>query len=255
MQKEQVRPAPDAAAEEQSRVKSAGAERKTAGVGKDGKDIAQEIAGVGTEGEAKREKSKFSATIIAKIAMFSALAAVLQLIRIPMPVLFPSWLELNFADIPALIGTFALGPVSGSIIVVVKIVIKLLLQGTGSAFTGDLSDLFCGLSLVIPSGLIYKYNRTFRGALVALLVGTLSSTGVAMLANRFIIVPAYAKMFGGIDAVAGTITKLFPSVTAENFYAYYLPLSVLPFNLLRCLIASAVTLLLYKRISRLLNKF
>lgn len=204
-------------------------------------------------GEAK--KRFFSASTLAKIGMFAALAAVLQLIRIPVPVLFPPWLELNFADIPALIGTFALGPVAGSIIVVIKICIKLILQGTASAFTGDLSDLICGLTLVVPAGLIYKYNRTFRGALIALLVGTLCSTGVSVLSNRFIIVPAYAKAFGGIDAIAGMVTSLFPSVTSENFYAYYLPLSVVPFNLLRCIIASAVTLLLYKRISRLLNKF
>ena len=137
----------------------------------------------------------------------------------------------------------------------IKICIKLILQGTASAFTGDLSDLICGLTLVVPAGLIYKYNRTFRGALIALLVGTLCSTGVSVLSNRFIIVPAYAKAFGGIDAIAGMVTSLFPSVTSENFYAYYLPLSVVPFNLLRCIIASAVTLLLYKRISRLLNKF
>ena len=201
------------------------------------------------------KKRFFSASTLAKIGMFAALAAVLQLIRIPMPVLFPPWLELNFADIPALIGTFALGPVSGSIIVVIKICIKLILQGTASAFTGDLSDLICGLTLVVPAGLIYKYNRTFRGALIALLAGTLCSTGVSVLSNRFIIVPAYAKAFGGIDAIAGMVTSLFPSVTSENFYAYYLPLSVVPFNLLRCIIASAVTLLLYKRISRLLNKF
>lgn len=203
----------------------------------------------------KRRKKFFSASNIAKIAMFAALAAVLQLFRIPLPFLFPSFLELNFADIPALVGTFALGPVAGSVIVVVKLLIKLLIQGTGSGFVGDLSDLFCGLTLVVPAGLVYKYDRTFKGALLALLAGTLASVGISLLTNRFIIIPAYAEMFGGIEAIAGMLTELFPACTGENFYAYYLPLSVLPFNLLRCLIASGVTLLVYKRISRLLNKF
>lgn len=202
---------------------------------------------------AKRRKF-FSASNIAKIAMFAALATVLQLLRVPLPFIFPSFLELNFSDIPSLIGTFALGPVAGSIIVVVKLLLKLLIQGTGSAFVGDLSDLFCGLMLVIPAGLIYKYHRTFKGALVALTVGTLCSTGISLITNRFIIIPAYVQVYG-FEAIIGMVSSLFPSITQENFYAYYLPLSCLPFNLLRCLIAAAVTLLSYKRISRLLNKF
>ena len=205
--------------------------------------------------KAGKKKKFFSASSMAKIAMFTALATILQLIRIPLPFIFPSFLELNLADIPALIGTFALGPVSGSVIVIVKLLLKLLIQGTSSGFVGDLSDLFCGITLVVPAGIIYKYHRTFKGAIVALAVGTLCSTSVSLLTNRFIIIPAYAEMFGGIGEIAGLMTKLFPSCTAENFYSYYLPLSVLPFNLLRCLLASGVTLLAYKGISRLLDKF
>ena len=210
------------------------------------------------EGEklgAVKKRKFFSASNIAKIGLFAALATILQLVRIPLPFLFPSFLELNFADIPALVGTFALGPVAGSIIVVVKLLLKLLIQGTGSGFVGDLSDLFCGLTFVVPAGLVYKYHRSFKGALVALAVGTLCSVGSSLLTNRFVIIPAYAEMFGGLDAIAGMMTGLFENCTRENFYSYYLPLSVLPFNLLRCLIASGVTLLVYKRISRLLDKF
>ena len=203
----------------------------------------------------QRRKKFFSASSMAKIAMFTALATILQLIRIPLPFIFPSFLELNLADIPALIGTFALGPVSGSVIVIVKLLLKLLIQGTSSGFVGDLSDLFCGITLVVPAGITHMYHRTFKGAIAALAVGTLCSTGVSLLTNRFIIIPAYAEMFGGIGEIAGLMTKLFPSCTAENFYSYYLPLSVLPFNLLRCLLASGVTLLAYKGISRLLDKF
>lgn len=215
-------------------------------------------AGDAKKGEklgSEKKKRFFSASNIAKIGLFAALATILQLVRVPLPFIFPSFLELNFSDIPSLIGTFALGPVSGSIIVVIKLLLKLLIQGTGSGFVGELSDLFCGLTLVVPAGIIYKYHRSFRGALVALAVGTACSVGSSLLTNRFIIIPAYAEMFGGLDAIAGMLTGLFKNCTTENFYSYYLPLSVLPFNLLRCLIASGVTLLVYKRISRLLNKF
>ncbi len=204
--------------------------------------------------EGEEKKKFFSASNIAKIAMFAALTTVLYYFpKFPISVLFPSFLELNFSDVPALIGTFTLGPLSGTIIICIKILLKLPATTTGCV--GELSDLFCGLALVVPAGLIYKYHRTFRGALAALAVGTLCSTGISLFTNRFIIVPAYSEMFGGIDAIAGMMTALFPSISAENFYSYYLPFSVLPFNLLRCLIAAVITLLCYKRISWLLNKF
>lgn len=201
-----------------------------------------------------KKKKFFSASNIAKIGMFAALTTVLYYFpKFPISVLFPSFLELNFSDIPALIGTFSLGPVAGAIIIVIKILLKL--PTTTSACIGELSDLVCGLALVVPAGLIYKYHRTFRGALVGIIVGSVCSVGCSVLSNRFLIIPMYANLYGGLDSIAAMLTALFPSITAENFYSYYLPLSVVPFNTLRCLIAALVTLLCYKRISRLLNKF
>ena len=201
-----------------------------------------------------RKKKFFSASNIAKIGMFAALTTVLYYFpKFPISVLFPSFLELNFSDIPALIGTFSLGPVAGAIIIVIKILLKL--PTTTSACIGELSDLVCGLALVVPAGLIYKYHRTFKGALVGIIVGSVCSVGCSVLSNRFLIIPMYASLYGGLDSIAAMLTALFPSITAENFYSYYLPLSVVPFNTLRCLIAALVTLLCYKRISRLLNKF
>ena len=113
----------------------------------------------------------FSSTRIAVIAVLSAIAAVLYILKFPISVIFPSWLELNFSDIPALIGTFALGPLSGAIIVAVKIVLELLFTGTTTMFVGDFADLILGCAFVVPAGLIYKYHRTFKGALVGLVVG------------------------------------------------------------------------------------
>ena len=208
----------------------------------------------GASVQAEKKKKFFSASNIAKIAMFAALTTVLYYFpKFPIAVIFPSFLELYFSDIPALIGTFAIGPSACAIIIVVKILLKLPFSTSG--FVGELSDLFCGLALVVPAGIVYRRRRTLRGALLALLIGSLCSVVFSVFTNRFIIIPAYASMYGGIDAIAGMMSSLFPAISAENFYSYYLPLSVVPFNLLRCLIASMVTLLLYKRISWLLNKF
>lgn len=198
----------------------------------------------------------FSSTRIAVIAVLSAIATILYILKFPISVIFPSWLELNFSDIPALIGTFALGPLSGAIIVVVKILLELLFTGTSTMFVGDFADIILGCAFVIPAGLIYKYNRTFKGALLGLVAGALSSTALSILANWLILVPFYLTMFfgGSWDPLLGIMSAIFGDVTRETFYTYYLWCSVLPFNVLRCAIAIIVVLPVYKHISRVINR-
>lgn len=205
----------------------------------------------------KTKANYFSATRVAVIAVFSTLAGVLYAFGFPIAAAFPSWLELNFSDIPALIGTFALGPVSGGIIVFVKILIKLIIKGTSTAFVGELADLLIGMAFVVPSGLIYKKKRTFKGALVAMSVGALCSTAMSILANWLVLVPFYRQLFfhGSWAPLVGPMQALFgEKCTEATFYNFYLWASVLPFNLMRCLIAVAVTLPVYKHVSRLINK-
>ncbi len=201
-------------------------------------------------------KKYFSSTRIAMIALFSALAAILYIFNFPLPFAFPGFLEFRFSDIPVLIGTFALGPLSGSVIVVMMVLIKLVCVSTSTMFVGDAADILVGFALVIPAGLIYDRHRTFRGALLALAVGSVISTALAVLLNRYVLVPAYVYlMFGGSwDPILGMMTPLFPDCTQENFYSLYLWAAVLPFNLLRCLVAALVTLPVYKHISRAINR-
>ena len=143
-------------------------------------------------------KNYFSATRIAMIALFSALAGVLYILNFSIPFAFPGFLEFRFSDVPVLIGTFALGPVAGCIIVVFMVLIKLVIVSTSTYFVGDLADILVGFALVIPVGLIYNKNRTFKGALLGLGAGSLISTALAVLLNRILLVPAYVTlMFGG----------------------------------------------------------
>lgn len=205
------------------------------------------------------EKTKggyFSATRIAVIAMFSTLAGVLYAFGFPIAAAFPSWLELNFSDIPALIGTFALGPLSGGIIVFVKVLIKLIIKGTSTVFVGELADLLVGLAFVLPAGFIYKKRRTFKGALAAMGAGTVCSVALSVLANWLVLVPFYKQLFfhGSWEPLVGTMQALFgEGCTQATFYNFYLWCSVLPFNAMRCLIAILATLPIYKHVSRLIN--
>lgn len=206
--------------------------------------------------ETQPKRANFNARYLAKVGIFSALTYVLYLFpKFPVVALFPSWLEFNFADIPALIGTFTLGPLGGFIIIAVKILLKLPL--TSTACSGEFSDLLCGLALIVPAGLIYKYNRTLKGAIIAMLVGSVCSTVSSIFTNAFIAVPWFAKAYfgGDLQGIVNMIQPLFPNVTVKTFYNYYLWLSVVPFNLIRCFVASLITGLTYKHISRLINKF
>jgi len=202
-----------------------------------------------------KETKFFSTSRIAVIALFSALSGVLYgLLRIPLP-FFASWLELNFSDIPALIGTFALGPISGALIIFFKIIIKLIISNTSTVFVGELADLLVGLAFVVPAGIIYKRRRTLKGAVVAMLIGSAASIAMAMVANRLILIPFYINVMGwGMDMLVKMLSGLYPSITADSFYAFYIFASVLPFNAMRCVIACLVTALLYKRISKLIVK-
>ena len=198
-------------------------------------------------------KKYFSSTRIAFIGVFATLAGILYILKFPLPFAFPSFLEFKFADIPILIGSFALGPVSGTIIVVVGLLIKLVFKGTTTMFVGDLSDFLTSCAFAIVAGIIYTKKRTFKGALVAMAAGTAAEVAVALFANRFILIPFFTEQYG-FKAVIGMMKSLFPDITEENFYNYYLWVSVLPFNLLRCIVAILVSLPVYKRTSNLINK-
>ena len=200
-----------------------------------------------------QSKNFFSTTRVVMIALFGALAGVLHILKFPLSFAFPGFLEFDFSDIPLFLGTFALGPVSGCLIVVVKLLIKLVSVGTNNFFVGELANLLIGWGFAIPAGLIYRHWRTKRGAVLALTVGSLSSVAVAILANWLILIPFFVQLYGGWDRVVPALQNLFPNITRETFFGYYLWLSVLPFNLLRCLVAGLGSFFVYKHISRLID--
>ncbi len=209
------------------------------------------------EQAATTRRGYFNSARIAVIAMFSSLAGILYIFNFSMSFAFPSFLEFNFSDIPTLIGTFTLGPVSGVIITVIKILLKLVFKGTSTVFVGELSDLVTSCVFAVTAGLIYKRKRTFKGALIAMAAGTAAEVAVAIIFNWLVLVPFYVQFFfhGSWEPLIGMMTPLFPNCTKENFYNFYLWVSILPFNLMRCLVAVLVTLPVYKRISNLINKF
>lgn len=206
----------------------------------------------------KLHLKKMNVKQMSVIAIFSAISIVLYYYgKFNLP-FFPSWLDIQFSEIPALITSFMYGPVSGVLVIVVRFFCKL--PGTSTVGVGELADLLIGVTLVLVSGLIYKKHRNIKGALVSLAIGMLSATFVATISNWLILIPAYKGLAGYPQAALTGIMDTIISggngvVTDENFMAYYLFVGVVPFNLFRYVMVFAITFLLYKRLKMLIVYF
>ncbi|MGN0796074.1 MAG: tRNA (adenosine(37)-N6)-threonylcarbamoyltransferase complex ATPase subunit type 1 TsaE [Christensenellales bacterium] len=198
---------------------------------------------------------KISTAYITKIALLTAISFILYAFcKFNLPFMFPSFLEIQISDLPAIIGGFALGPVSGCIIIVLKCCLKMAM--TSTACVGEVVDIIVGIAFVLPASLIYKHKKDKKHAVIALAVGSAIATVTAMICNYLIAVPFYVTAFfgGSWEPLIGMLRVLYPSITRENFYALYLFAGVFPFNLLRLLIVSGLTLLIYKKLSVILKK-
>lgn len=184
---------------------------------------------------------------ITKVAIFSALSFILYMFpKFPLPI-FPSFLEIQFSNLPAILGGFVLGPVGGTIIVLARFIIKLPFSST--MYVGEVADLLLGLAVVLPSSIIYKYNRNKKGGIIALIIAVESWVISSIFINQYINIPFYAKMFGGMESVINACSVVIKGINADNFMKYYLLYACIPFNLLLSTIVAAVTFLVYKRIS------
>lgn len=187
---------------------------------------------------------------IVKIAMYSALAFVLYNIKFPLPGIFPSFLDIQISELPALIAGFSMGPISGCLVIIIKGLFKSAI--TSTSFVGELTDVLLGICFVVPSSLIYNSKKNKKTALIGLVVGSLLLTVMAIIVNRFISVPLLIKVSeGGWEPLLNMASSLYNrDITKETFYKWYLGVGILPFNILRCFIVSAVTYFLYPRLKR-----
>lgn len=187
-----------------------------------------------------------------KIAMLSALALVIMQLKFPVPFLTPPFYKLEFSDLPALIGGFALGPLAGVIIEAIKVLLNLLIDGTTTMYIGEVSNFIIGCSYILPATFLYKYIRTKKGAFIGVAVGTLTLAVAGCLLNAFVLLPVYSQVYGmPIDAIVAMGTKINAGITSVSTFVM---LAVLPFNLVKGVITSAVALLIYKPLSPLLKR-
>ena len=134
----------------------------------------------------------------------------------------------------------------------VKVLVKLLLKGTTTAFVGDFANFAVGCSFILPASLVYHAKPGKKSALIGLVVGTLCMTVFGSAFNAVYLLPKFAALYGmPLEAIIGMGTKVNAHITSVSTLVLF---AVVPFNLLKGAVVSLLTFLLYKRISPLLHK-
>lgn len=197
---------------------------------------------------------KITPAYITKLAVLTGIAFILYMFaKFSLPFMFPSFLDMQFSELPAILAGFSLGPVAGVLVIILKCLLKF--PFTSTAFVGEITDMVLGILYVLPASILYYRKKTRKNAVIGLIAGTALSTLGAIVLNRFVSVPFYVEFFfhGNFEVIVNICKPLYHAVTKQNFYFYYLLAAVLPFNILRLTLVSFITFLTYKSLSKALH--
>ena len=179
-------------------------------------------------------------------AMLAAVATVLMYLEFPVPIM-PGFIKLDISELPALIASFAYGPVAGVVVCLVKNLIKL--PSTSTAAVGELCNFMLGADFVIPAGLVYKKMKKRSGAIVGAVVGAAAMALISLPSNYFITYPIYAN-FMPIDVIVGMYQAINPNV---NGLLQCLIVFNMPFTFFKGMLDVAICFLIYKPLSPILH--
>ncbi len=184
---------------------------------------------------------------IAVTGILAAIAYVLQLIEVPIPFLMPAFIKFDFSDLPALIGAFALGPVNGILIELIKNLLHTM--QSGSFGVGELSNFILGAVFVGVAGVIYRMKKTKHMALIASISGAAAMALVSLPSNYFVVYPVYYQ-FMPEETILAAYQAILPSV--ESIFQSLLIFN-LPFTFIKGMIDVVITFMIYKHISPILK--
>lgn len=188
---------------------------------------------------------------IAMIGLFGAISTILMMFEFPVP-FSPAFYKLDFSELPVMIITFAFGPVAGVLTEFIKILLKVMFRSTTTAFVGELANFCVGASLILPSSIVYIFNKTRKGALIGSVSGTLTMAVFGSIFNAIYLLPKFAQMYGmDISALVGMGSAINPAVTNVQTFVLII---VVPLNLLKGSMISTLTIILYKKFSPILKR-
>ncbi len=199
-----------------------------------------------------RKEKILSTREITVVGMFSALAAVLMLFEFPLP-FAPGFYGLDFSELPILIGSFAFGPTAGVLMEFVKILLKVCMKPTSTAFVGELANFAVGCSFILPASIIYTFWKKKKGAIAACVAGTLILTVFGTAFNAIYLIPAFSKLYGmPMEAILAMGSEVNPLMTEGSLVSFVI-CCVAPLNLIKGSVSSIFTILVYKRLSPIIK--
>lgn len=182
------------------------------------------------------------------IGICAAIATVLHMLDFPLLFLAPEFYKLDFSELPVLLCGFYLGPSACVACEGVKILLKLLLKGTSTAFVGDLANFVVGCSFVLPATIWYHGSKSRHSAIIGLLLGTVSLTVFGSAFNAIYLLPKFSELYGlPLDTIVAMGTAIWGGV--QNVTTFVI-LCVAPLNVVKGTVVSVLTMLLYKRVAR-----
>ena len=185
---------------------------------------------------------------IAIVGICAAIATVLHILDFPLPFLAPGFYKLDLSELPVMLCGFFLGPSAAVTCEAVKILLKLLLKGTSTAFVGDFANFAVGCSLVLPAVIIYCTKKTRASAIWGMAVGTVILTVFGSAFNAIYLLPRFSELYGlPLDSIIAMGSKINAGIHSLTTFVM---LAVAPLNLIKGLSVSILTMLLYKRVAR-----
>ena len=194
----------------------------------------------------KTREKLFSTRTITMTALLAAISYVLAFLEFPVP-LSPSFARMDLSDLPALIGTFAFGPVTGVMIELIKNVLQLLSSSTGGI--GELANFIMGASYVLVAGFIYKYKKTKKMAMWACGISSIVMGIVAAIVNYLILLPLF-ETFMPLDQLIASFGEFLPFIKTKLDVVVF---NALPFNMIKGMVIGAVTMMIYKKLTPVLK--
>jgi len=197
-----------------------------------------------------RDDARMRVKKIAFIGLMGAVSAVLMLFRFPLPFM-PPFLSFDFSGLMEMLGGFMFGPMAAVCIIIVKIMLQLVMQGSFSLGTGELQNLILSCAYVLPALIIYHRSKSKKMAVAGMAVSSVFVAVVAVFTNLYLIIPFYVKLFGmSMDDIITMCSTVNPAMKNAVTMALF---GILPFNLIKYGVTSLITFIIYKRLSKVIK--
>lgn len=198
------------------------------------------------------KSTKFlTVSTLVKISILSAIGYILMFISVPLPMLFPEFLKIDISDLTSLLGGISLGPMAGVTIAFLKNLLQFITGMSTTGGVGEFANFLIGGSFVFTVSYIYSKKRNIQGVIIGLVSGMVVMTVVGCVANYFIILPFYATIGWSIDAVVSMGAAINPVIDSKMSFVIWM---IAPFNILKSGLMSLLTLPMYKKTEKILNR-